>query len=283
MASLFKRKPEEVLGATLIGADPEFNPAEVLTVLYETKPEIIAEILPPPLQPYKKPYVIISYNNFKDTSFEYGMHGPGYRSTQLLIPAVFDGIVGNFVLSQICNSDMCTVQGREKYGYPKKGGIVEHRCDQDRFVGFSARHGIPFCIVDTDLTQAPNDPDFLKELAEATTSDPNRPSWGVNWTFKYSLGHNSDVFKDDPELVKGWKNKEEVLAPAQAGFAKVTLIPSVDDPWFELEPVRVLGGVVSRVNSHMKCAAPDGLMEYFPVNKDEYLPYAFYGWDRNFK
>jgi len=279
MIKYYKKTPEETIGGCLAGADPIFDPAQCLTIMYETKPELIKEILPPPLKPYEKPYVIVTYNNFMGTNFEMG----GYESTQLLIPAVYEGRVGNFVAAQICNKDMCTVLGREKYGYPKKVGICEHRYDEDRFVGYSARHGVPFVIVDADFSKEPNDPNFLAELTKATQSDPERPTWAINWTYKFEIGEHEDNLLVNPRLVRGWKNKEGVYEQSKAGFGKLTLIPSVDDPWFELEPVRVVGALLSHVNSHMKCANPVGRIDYIPVDKDAYLPYAFYGYDRSFK
>lgn len=278
MASLFKKNPMEAIGGTMAGVDPVFNPSECMTILYETKPEIIKEILPPPLTPYEKPYVILYYMNFGNTNLELG----GYESTAVVIPSYFQGTRGNFVLSQICDSDMCTFLGREKYGYPKKVGECHHRYEFDRYVGYSARHGVPFCIMDADLTQEPNDPDFLKELFAAGTNDPDHPDMNVNWTYMFEFGRHGDVFLDTPRLVKGWKRNHGNHLDPRVGSAKVTLIPSVDDPWHELEVVRVLGAIVENTNLHMKCDNPEGMCEYFEVDPEAYLPYAFYGYDRSF-
>lgn len=277
MTSKFIKRPEQVAGGTLIGEQPIFRPAEVLSILYETKPEAIRAILPPPLQPCEKPYVIIAYNYFKEVSFDSGLRGPGYRETALYVPAMYDGIVGTFVAAMTLDTDMGVFLGREKYGYPKKIGTIEHYSNGEDYVAYSARHGIPYATMKAKLDGQPNDPAFLTELSKITAPFPDKPGWAINWTFKWTVGIDKDIFLHQPYLVKGWKSKADLNppVPGRIGKGEVHLIMSDDDPWAELEVVRVLGSVLVEVESRMYSAES----EYIPIDAEAFKPYAFFGWD----
>ncbi|MGI6154130.1 MAG: acetoacetate decarboxylase family protein [Christensenellaceae bacterium] len=270
----FVKQKDQVAGGAFTCGDLIFRPSEVLTILYETKAEIIKRILPPPLVPYEKPYVIIAYNNFKDVNFDAGLRGPGYRETALYIPATYEGKMGTYVAAMTLNTDLGTIMGREIAGYPKKVGTVDHYYKDDRYVAFSARHGIPYATLEGILDGEPNDPAFLTELGKVLTSDPSRPGFGINWTFKWTPGLNGDVFMTTPLLVEGWKSKKD-LAPSRIGKGNVQLIWSDDDPWAEFEVVRVLGAVLVNVESRMYLQD----IVTHPVDAKAFEPYAFFGYD----
>ena len=276
----FVKSKDKVAGGYYLGEDLIFSPSEVLTILYETKPEAIAEILPPPLEPYEKPYVMVAYNNFMDVNFDRGMNGPGYKETALYIPAVYNGKVGTYVAAMTLNTDIGTIMGRELGGYPKKVGVVDHWYDGERYVAFSARHGIPYVTMEGIMDGEPNDPAFLPELAKILASDPERPGYGINWTFKwypalYTKGSDRDrIFDVPPVLIEGWKSKVD-LAPPKIGKGKVQLVWSDDDPWACLEVVKVLGAVVTTCEARMYNTDAN----VYPVDEKAYEPYAFFGYD----
>lgn len=270
----FLKSPEQIAGGSVLGGDIIFNPAEVLSILYETKPEIIARILPPPLKPYNKPYAIVAFNNFKNVNFDSGINGPGYKEPALYIPAVYDDIVGTFVAGMVLNTDMGTFVGREMFGYPKKVGTVGHHFENDVYTVYVARHGIPFVTMRAKLNGVPNDPNFQQEFANAIAADSSRPGYGVNWTYKWMHGLNDKIFEHPPVLVKGWKSKKDLGIPGKIGSGEIHYIWSEDDPWAEVEVVRVLGASLVHVESRMYCDA-----EYIPVDEKAFLPYAFFGWD----
>ena len=49
--------------------EAEFYDAEMVTVYWETRPEIVARILPPPLQPVERPLVSAFIANYPLTNF----------------------------------------------------------------------------------------------------------------------------------------------------------------------------------------------------------------------
>ncbi len=48
----------------------EFYDAEMLTIFWETKPEIVARLLPPPLQPAKDSIAVAFVANYPRTNFD---------------------------------------------------------------------------------------------------------------------------------------------------------------------------------------------------------------------
>ncbi len=271
----FNKAQAEVAGGAFIGKDTVFRPAEVFQILYETKAEKINRILPPPLVPYEKPYVIAAHTNFKDVSFDAGLCGPGYLETALYIPCSYQGVKGTFVVGMILNTDIGTFLGRERGGYPKKIGTVGYYYQGDRYVAFSARHGIPFVTLEGVLDGEPNDPDFLDEFNKAIISDPAFPEYSYNYNFKWSPGVGGNLFLAQPLLMQGKKSKFNLGEPKLLGKGKVTYVWSDDDPWGDLEVVRVLGCSLEVVESRLYAKGGAAI----PVDPDAFAPYAFYGWD----
>lgn len=271
----FQRDRDQVAGGSFAGAGTCFRRAEVLTILYETRREDIQAVLPPPLTPYEKPYVMLSYNNFASASTDRGLTQPGALDVGLTIPAYREGVLGGYIVSMMSNTDMSLFLGREKRGYPKKFASIAHNYENGRYVAYAARHGIPFVIMDAKLDGQPNDPDFRKEMAPLLAEDPGRPGYSVNWTFRWEPGDDGALFRSQPLLIQNWKTKQDIGVPSCMGSAQVELIWSDDDPWAQLEVVRVLGAVLSTVDSQLAC-------EYgrFPVDAKAYEPFAFYGWDK---
>ena len=93
----------------------DFYDAEMLTVFWETKPEIVRQLLPPPLQPGKSPLVVSFAARYPRTNF-----GVSYLETALFLRAQFNGEEGNYCLAMPVTNDMALILGRETFGYPKK-------------------------------------------------------------------------------------------------------------------------------------------------------------------
>jgi len=271
----FVKSVDQVAGGGFVGADTVFKPAEVFQILYETKPEAIKKLLPPPLKPQEKPYVIVAHTNFMRVGFDVGLCGPGYLETALYIPALNDGVKGTFVAGMTLNTDIGSFMGRERVGFPKKAGNVGYYYKGNRYVAYSARHGIPYVILEGDMDGEPNDPQFLTEFNNAIVSDPAKPEFSYNFTYKWTPGIGGKLFQSQPLLIQGLKSKTSLGIPKRIGKGKVHLIWSDDDPWAELEVVRVLGASLDVVESRIHAKGGKAI----PVDPDVFAPYAFYGWD----
>ncbi len=57
-----------------------FSGAQMLGVMYQTKPEVVAKLLPPPLEAADMPRVLIFIAQYPDTNL-----GPGYRESAIYL------------------------------------------------------------------------------------------------------------------------------------------------------------------------------------------------------
>jgi acetoacetate decarboxylase len=83
----FVKTFEQIMAKTR--ATTDFYDAQMLAVYWETKPEIIAKLLPPPLTPIAHPIAYAFVANYPSTNFDVT-----YRESALFISAEFNGEEG---------------------------------------------------------------------------------------------------------------------------------------------------------------------------------------------
>ena len=105
----FVKTYEEIVGNSPASGD--FYDAEMLTLVWETTPEAIAKLLPPPLKPAQKPVMLAFVANYPSTNFSLP-----YQESALLIRASFEGQKGFYCLSMPVTNDMAMAGGREIWG-----------------------------------------------------------------------------------------------------------------------------------------------------------------------
>ena len=89
--------------------------AQTITVVYETKPEIVERLLPPPLEPFDTPIVRVYIANFPSTNFNIT-----YKEGAMFLVCKYKGEIGVYTLSMPVDNDIAMVLGRDIFGYPKK-------------------------------------------------------------------------------------------------------------------------------------------------------------------
>ena len=106
----------------------EFYDAEVLTVYFETKSEVVERLLPPPLKPAALPIGAAFVANYPKTNF-----GVTYLESALFLLAQHNGEEGAYCLSMPVTNDIALILGREVFGYPKKMAEIgfEREGDQE--------------------------------------------------------------------------------------------------------------------------------------------------------
>ena len=109
----FIRTFEEIMA--MVGKRAEFYGAEMLTVTWETTPEIIKSLLPPPLKPAEKPIASAFVADYPRTNFSLP-----YKEAALFLLAEYHGVAGGYCLAMPVTYDMAMAGGREVFGYPKR-------------------------------------------------------------------------------------------------------------------------------------------------------------------
>jgi len=259
----FVKSFEEIMANTKATAD--FYDAEMIMVFWETKPEIIAKLLPPPLKPADAPIAMAFVADYPATNFD-----AIYKESALFIRAEFDGEEGNYCLAMPVTHDMAMAGGREIFGFPKKMANIHFQKEGKKINGWTERRGTRFMEINATLTGQPNDPSALTLLADETGEDGVIK--GVSYNFKHFPGPETGTLDYDPRLVK----QDTILKPKvmEIGEAEIILKHSDYDPWTEVEVVKMLGGIYMVGDNSMqpgKVVAETGFMEF--------APFAFLKWD----
>jgi acetoacetate decarboxylase len=259
----FVRSYEE-LGRTARGKGGlyEFYDAEMLTVMWETKREIVKRLLPPPLKPTRRPLAMAFVANYPKTNFF-----PPYYEGGLFLRATFEGVEGNYCLAMPVTNDMAMAGGREEFGYPKKLANIELKRSGNSVEGHLERHGLRFFEIHAKLTGKPSSDDFPKLMAG------REKDGGIfNYNFKHFLAPDEDLFEYNPRLVR----EKVILRPSVVkwGEAEVKLSPSDYDPWAEVEVVKMLGALYTVGNNTMLRGSV--VAEVAPA---AFVPYATLKWD----
>lgn len=260
----FLKTQEELSNLKLSSFD--FYDAEFLTTYWETKPEIIKKLLPPPLKPAKHPVACAFIANYPRTNF-----GVTYREGALFLFAEYDNVTGMYCLAMPVDNDMALIGGREVFGYPKKMSNIHFEKKDKQFNGFVERHGIKYIEIKADLNNKTNEKDFLKKGMDLGLN-PAKPG-SITYNFKFFRSPKYIDFDYNPRLIR-----EEITMQSSElamGEVDIKLNPSEDDPWYEVEIERILGCLYLKTNSQMQ---PGEVVA--EVDAKEFEPYSFMKVDR---
>jgi len=153
----FVKKMQDIMAYRKETAD--FYDAEMITVYWETRADIIARLLPEPLKPGKKPLVIAFVANYPASNYF-----EPYRESALFIRAEFNGEEGNYCLSMPVTDATSMAAGREKYGFPKKIGNINLSRNGEIVTGWTERLGIRFMEIKVKLTGKANEPEVFNSI-----------------------------------------------------------------------------------------------------------------------
>ncbi len=243
------------------GTPTTFYNAEMLTVYWETKPELIERVLPKCLKPAEKPLVNAFIANYPRTSF-----CPPYKEAGLFVLAEKDGVLGNYCLSMPITSDMGMAMGREICGLPKKMAEIDMQSDGKIFTGSIRRNGIEFFSVTGNICDQTNSPDG-REIIDKYIGN-GVPMYNV----KYAKSVDGAGFDLMPTLVRQKLNYGNSVK--KSARCEITVQDSPHDPWIELEVVNMLGGIYTVGDNILAPGESLGL-----VNPMEFIPYSLIRWD----
>jgi acetoacetate decarboxylase len=183
-----------------------------LVAFYETDPEIIAAVLPKPLEP-TEPHVRI---NIAQVDMDSGPLSAGTFS----VKCRHGDVHGCYDLLMIMSTEAAVLGGRETFGEPKKIGDAALRHENGEVVATMSRKGVD--IVEISGT-----------VAETLELDP--PSERFAFYYKFLLDPSGGRFDGDPSLVHVRRTQENRLQERVEG--DIILRESAFDPVVDL-PVR---------------------------------------------
>jgi acetoacetate decarboxylase len=241
----------------------DFYDAETLTVIWETKPEIVERLLPAPLKPARRPLALALVANYPRTNF-----GVSYLESALFLWAEFKGEEGSYCLSMPVTDDIAMAGGREIYGYPKKIGNIQFSRSGEDVEGWAERHGVRFFELRAKLTGKFNTEDAQKIFTEVFGSKANV----LVYNFKHFPAPGGEGFDYNPRLIR--QEVKVHSTSVELGEVEIVLQPSDRDPWAEVEIVRVLGAIYTIGNNSMLKGSVVA-----EVDPAAFAPHSFLKWD----
>jgi len=236
----------------------DFYDAEMLTIFFETKFEVINRLIPPPLEPGSEPNGMVFVANYPKTNF-----GVSYLESALFLNVKYHEDEGVYCLSMPVSNDMAMVGGRETFGYPKKIGEIFFERQGNDVRGWTERRGTRFLDISAKLTGKFNDDMAQSKIMERFEENIEF----VVYNYKYFLSPDLVGFDYNPRLIK------EVVKfnpkTVQIGEAQLELKSSPHDPWGDVDVVKVLGAVYTVGDNTMM----PGIVAA-EVDQIEFIPYA---------
>jgi acetoacetate decarboxylase len=193
--------------------------ATTLVATYLTDPEIIAAVLPPPIEPGSEPLVKITVATVDITGY------PTFGAGSFSVRARHEGTDGFYALLMPMTTEQSVIGGRETFGEPKKLGSVDLLRDGDRVTGRMARMGTEIITVEGRVGAA-------LELPDTETR--------TDFYLKFLPSPDGKGFDNDPALV--YCHRTEQTRRLEDVSGEVTLRESRFDPVADL-PVRELLGI----------------------------------------
>ncbi len=187
-----------------------------LLAIYETDPELVAAVLPQPLEP-TEPHVRVNYAQVDMPD------GSPLSAGTIAVKCRHGETEGSYDLLMIMNTESAVVGGRETFGEPKKVGEASITLNGDEIVGVMSRRGV-------DLAEVRG------RIAEDL--DPGTRSERYAFYFKFLVDPAGGRFDGDPALVHVRRTQEDRLRQRVEG--EVILRDSPFDPVADLPVRRVL-------------------------------------------
>jgi acetoacetate decarboxylase len=122
--------------------------SQAVTALWETDPELIAAVLPPPLTPGPEPLVRLTITTVEMPGL------PAFGAGWFGVQAQHGDLVGEYPIFMPMTTEQSVTGGRETYGEPKKIGDVWARRDGDTIDAGIARMGFTVCEIHGRVTEA---------------------------------------------------------------------------------------------------------------------------------
>jgi len=246
----FVKSPDQIRRLQEIYAAPAFLEARSLGLTFLTDPDVVAELLPPPLQPAAEPRVSVGAGWIGRSNCV----GP-FGHAAINIACTYGGEEGLYCLTMPMSTDTAVIFGRELYAEPKK--LADIRLDvQGRTARATvARHGIAYI----ELSAVLDGDGALEPVDRATRSS--------HYYFKYLPAADGRGLAGDVELVRV-THRGTVFRMAR-GAGTITFRESAHDPVIDLPVVSVTAASLTEAETYTTAQ----VVERIPAER--FLPWAY--------
>jgi len=202
--------------------------SNTLVTHYRTDPDLIASVLPKPLEMSDIPLVRVNIARVDLPGLGEPL-GAGVAS----VTCTHEGQAGYYDLIMVMTSEQAVIGGRETFGEPKKLGTARLGVDEGGAVhGVMGRRGVDYVEVDGTV---------VEQLEVQPTSER------VTFYFKFLMDPQGKGFDHDPSLV--YCTRTETQRKRERVDATVTLRDSQFDPVADLPVREVVSCYLSEINT----------------------------------
>lgn len=242
----FVKTREEIARIQATLAEPHFFSAQMLTIQYLTKPEIVRHVLPPGLQPTAQPLVTAMVGRWGRSNCVHAFAGGA-----LYVRAQHKDYVGDYCLAMPMSTDAAIIFGRELFGEPKKQATTTLERQGNTLRGSCVRYGQPIISITATMER----------------QEPIGESGFVNFHYKFLPKSDGQGLEWDPVLVMAtFKVK---VSRAEKGRGQLSLGHTVHDPLGEIEIVELLEATYTEGDIYSRCQT------LATIHAAEFLPYAY--------
>jgi acetoacetate decarboxylase len=209
----FVKSAEEITRIEHALSYPRFTGGQMLSVEFLSDESVVAEVLPPPLEPTETPSVRAMVGRWQSNCVGDFFGGSVY------VAARHEGVEGEYVLAMYMNSDVPTIYGRDLFGEPKKVAESNLLRRGDNFRGWIDRGGVRIIELQGEMSKDTGPFDVE----------------GYNFNFKARPAANGSGLEEDAILTRAHFDVHATASLEGAG--SVVLRGTVHDPLDEI-PVR---------------------------------------------
>ncbi len=242
----FVKTADELRAIQAIFAQPQFMATRSLTVLFETTPEAVKALLPPPLEPTTEAAGSAWIGDIGNSNCV----GP-FMGGALYLRARYGDLVGNYCVTMPMSTDAAVAFGRELYGEPKKLAKIVFESQGEHVWGSAERYEIR----------------YLSLRGRMEGPGPTGRHQSSTFHFKYLPRPDGSGFDHPPLLVH--ITSEVNVEAAQRGRGELVLRDSPHDPVADIPVTQVVEAIyaegVSYTSGKILCE----------VDPEAFLPYAF--------
>ena len=166
----FVKTPEEIARIEHALSHPRFVNGEMLAVDFLSDPDVVASVLPPPLQAAEEPLLSAMVGRWQSNCV-----GDFYGGA-IYVAARHDGIEGRYVLAMWMDGDVPTIYGRDLFGEPKK--LAESRLHRrgDEYSAWLERGGVRLLELHAQLPTDLGNTAFALQAGQTSPSSSSRNS-----------------------------------------------------------------------------------------------------------
>lgn len=224
----------------------QFIGTKTLTVVFETPPEVIAALLPPPLEPTAEPLGIAWVREVGNSNCA----GP-FMSSGVAIRARYADVVGNYCISTSVSTPEAMTFGRDLFGEPAKLARIIFE-QQDAYTwGSAERHDIRYLSLRGRL------------------DEPGTPGREQTSLFHYKFLPRADGTGFDSPPVLVHVTGDFKVDVAKRGRGELVFRDSPHDPLVDVPVSQVIDATYTEGHGYVHGRV---LGE---VNPEAFLPYAF--------